>query len=225
MFAQIAPRYDRMNHVLSMNIDRCWRRDAVAALRPQAGDRILDVCTGTGDLAIEFWRRTRGQATVVAADFCREMLDVGRQKQQRMDIPPSLLQFVEADALNLPLKSDSFDIVAVAFGLRNVADTRGGLTEMIRVCRPGGKVAVLEFSTPRRQPVKSLYRWYFKHVLPRIGQRLNRNRADAYEYLPSSVEQFPAYEDFIELMYQAGLSAAEFEPLTMGIATLYWGRK
>lgn len=225
MFGQIAPRYDRLNHILSLNIDRWWRRTTVARLRPREGDQILDVCSGTGDLAFAFWRRTRGRAQIVASDFCPEMLAVGREKQQRRNIAEDQLRFVEADALALPFSDNSFDIVTVAFGLRNVADTSAGLAEMVRVCRSGGRVAILEFSTPRRQPMKSLYGWYFRNVLPRIGQRLNRNQADAYEYLPQSVGEFPSYEQLAELMRTVGLRAVRFRPLTFGVATLYTGER
>ncbi len=225
MFGEIAPRYDRMNHILSWQIDRWWRRACVRKLRPQPGNRILDVCTGTGDLAVAFWRQTRGKSQIVAADFCAPMLKIGREKQKRLGISPGALEFVEADAMQLPFPDDSFHIVTVAFGLRNVADTTRGVAELVRVCRPGGQVAVLEFSTPRRQPIKSAYLWYFRNILPRIGQALNRNGNAAYEYLPQSVGEFPAYEEFAALLTGAGLRKVRFQPLTLGIATLYTGQK
>jgi demethylmenaquinone methyltransferase/2-methoxy-6-polyprenyl-1,4-benzoquinol methylase len=153
------------------------------------------------------------------------MLDEGRAKQRRRGVPETSLRFVEADAMDLPFADETFDVVAVAFGLRNIADPARGLAEMARVCRPGGQVAVLEFTTPRRQPIRSLYRFYFRRVLPRLGQWFNRNAAAAYEYLPSSVDQFPAYEDLAQLMRASGLIQVRFRPLTMGIATLYLGSK
>jgi demethylmenaquinone methyltransferase/2-methoxy-6-polyprenyl-1,4-benzoquinol methylase len=224
MFGEIAPHYDRMNHLLSMNVDRYWRSWTVRKLVPQAGEPILDVCTGTGDLAIAFQRATGGQSEIVAADFCPEMLEIGRRKQAHAGIGPELT-FVEADAQDLPFEDGRFAIVSVAFGLRNVADTKHGLAEMARVCRPGGQVAVLEFSTPRWQPLRGMYLLYFRHVLPRIGQRLARNQSEAYEYLPATVAQFPEGEALAEMMRGVGLRNVKYWPLTLGIATLYVGRK
>jgi len=224
MFGEIAPHYDRMNHLLSLNVDRYWRSWTVSKLAPQPGEPILDVCTGTGDLAIGFQRATGGKSEIVAADFCRQMLEIGRRKQERAGIGPELT-FIEADAQNLPLESDRFAIVSVAFGLRNVADTNRGLAEMTRVCRPGGQVAVLEFSTPRMQPLRAMYLVYFRHVLPRIGQFLARNHSDAYEYLPATVAQFPDGEQLAERMRSVGLKNIKYWPLTFGIATLYVGKK
>lgn len=224
MFSQIAPRYDRMNHLLSMNVDRWWRRCAVRSVPPQGEAPILDVCTGTGDLALAYYRYSNGRVPIVAADFCPEMLEIGEQKKRRVGADGKLT-FVEADAQRLPFDGGQFQIVCVAFGLRNVQDTDQGLREMVRVCRPGGRVAVLEFSMPRRQPMRGLYGFYFRHVLPRVGQMLARNQFDAYSYLPDSVGQFPEGEALTERMRAAGLQAARFKPLTFGIATLYVGEK
>lgn len=224
MFGEIAARYDRMNHLLSLQVDRYWRWTTVRRLRPVPGEPILDVCTGTGDLAIAFHRATKGRSPIVAADFCPQMLDVGRSKQARLGIGPELT-FLEADLEQLPLRDDQFSIVAVAFGLRNVSDPDRGLAEMVRVCRPGGQVAVLEFSTPRWQPLRAVYLFYFHHVLPRIGQLLARNGSAAYEYLPATVAQFPDGEALAERMRAAGLADVRYWPLTCGIATLYIGRK
>jgi demethylmenaquinone methyltransferase/2-methoxy-6-polyprenyl-1,4-benzoquinol methylase len=224
MFAEIAAHYDRMNHLLSLQVDRYWRWATVRRLRPVPGEPILDVCTGTGDLALAFHRATGGRSPIVAADFCPQMLEVGRAKQARLGIGPEL-SFVEADAQQLPWDDNQFAIVAVAFGLRNVADTDRGLAEMVRVCRPGGQVAVLEFSTPRWQPLRAVYLFYFHHVLPRIGQLLARNGSAAYEYLPATVAQFPEGEALARRMQAAGLGDVRFWALTGGIATLYIGRK
>ncbi len=222
MFGAIAPRYDRMNHLLSMNIDRYWRWRTVRKVRP-VGDRpILDLCTGTGDLALAFSRYTKGKTPVVAADFCRPMLSIGRKKlEQRSDCGP--VEFVEADAQQLPFADNRFQVVAVAFGLRNVADTDRGLRQMVRVCCDGGRVAVLEFSLPRRQPMRALYGWYFRHVLPRLGQWLARNQHEAYEYLPQSVGEFPQGEALATRMRHAGLKDVTITPLSLGVATLYIG--
>jgi demethylmenaquinone methyltransferase/2-methoxy-6-polyprenyl-1,4-benzoquinol methylase len=224
MFGEIAPYYDRMNHLLSLNVDRYWRWWTVKKLQPAPGEPILDVCTGTGDLAIAFQRATGGKSEIMATDFCREMLEIGRRKQAQTKIGTEL-SFVEADAQNLPFESDRFAIVSVAFGLRNVADTNRGLSEMTRVCRPGGQVAVLEFSTPRWQPLRGIYLLYFRYVLPRIGQLFARNNSDAYEYLPATVAQFPDGEALAERMRGVGLRNVKYWPLTFGIATLYVGRK
>src|SRR5688572_28304653 len=141
MFAGIAPKYDRMNHLLSMNIDRYWRWRTVRSVRPVPDEPILDICTGTGDLAFAFYKATRGKAPIVAADFCREMLEIGEKKKNKTGVNGQLT-FVEADAQRLPFPDNHFQIVSVAFGLRNVADTDLGLREMTRVCQPGGRVAV-----------------------------------------------------------------------------------
>jgi demethylmenaquinone methyltransferase/2-methoxy-6-polyprenyl-1,4-benzoquinol methylase len=222
MFGEIAPKYDRMNHLLSMNVDRYWRWKAVRKLAPNQNDPILDVCTGTGDLAFSFSKYTDGKAPVIGSDFCYEMLEVGKQKNSKRNQDVS---FVEADAQNLPFEDDHFQVVSAAFGLRNVSDTDLGLREMTRVCKPGGKVAVLEFSVPRYQPIKGMYGWYFRNVLPKIGQMLARNDSSAYNYLPDSVGEFPSYGKLTERMLSAGMSSAEFYPLTFGIATLYIGVK
>ncbi|MEX2173935.1 MAG: bifunctional demethylmenaquinone methyltransferase/2-methoxy-6-polyprenyl-1,4-benzoquinol methylase UbiE [Pirellulaceae bacterium] len=224
MFGEIAPSYDRMNHLLSLNTDRYWRWWTVRKLAPVPGEPILDVCTGTGDLALAFRRATGGKSEIVAADFCPEMLEIARRKAQRSGIGPELT-FVEADAQILPFEADRFAIVSVAFGLRNVADTDRGLAEMARVCRPGGQVAVLEFSSPRWQPLRGMYLWYFKHILPRVGQFLARNSSSAYEYLPATVAQFPDGEALAERMRGVGLKNIKYWPLTGGIATLYVGKK
>ncbi len=224
MFGAIAPRYDRMNHLLSMNVDRYWRWRTVRKVRPEGTDPILDICTGTGDLAFALLKRTCGKTPVVAADFCPEMLEVGRRKQAHV-AHAEQISFVEADAQALPFETNTFQIVSVAFGLRNVADTDQGLREMTRVCGPKGRVAVLEFSMPRWQPMKGLYGWYFRNVLPRIGQWLAKNDHAAYSYLPESVSEFPEGPALVKRMEAAGLANVRYYPLTMGIATLYVGVK
>jgi len=224
MFGEIAPKYDFMNHLLSMNVDRYWRWFTVRKVRPVGNDPILDICTGTGDLALAFYKNTQGNTAIFGADFCREMLDVAEQKKRRAGINGHVT-FLEADAQKLPFKDDRFQIVSVAFGLRNVADTDQGLREMTRVCRAGGKVAVLEFSMPCWQPMKGMYGFYFRHVLPQLGQRLARNDQDAYKYLPSSVSEFPSGEALAQRMRDAGLAEVSFYPMTLGVATLYVGVK
>jgi demethylmenaquinone methyltransferase/2-methoxy-6-polyprenyl-1,4-benzoquinol methylase len=229
MFGRIAGRYDLLNHLLSLGIDRYWRSRTVRLVPPnsQSGVQalpILDVCTGTGDLALAYDRAARGQTAIVAADFCTEMLAIGRQKAERAGAD-GRITFLEADAQNLPLATGAFQIVCVAFGLRNVSDTNRGLAEMVRVAAPGGRVAVLEFSSPSRQPLKSIYGWYFRHILPRIGRLFARESGDAYEYLPQSVGEFPQGEALCQRMRDAGLADVRGYPLTFGVATLYVGTK
>ena len=224
MFAEIADNYDRMNHLLSMNVDKYWRWRTVQIVPPTGDSPILDVCTGTGDLALAYYQAAQGKVQVEATDFCPEMLAIGEQKKAKRGINGQL-RFQEADTQQLPFEDDQFQIVSVAFGLRNVADTDLGLKEMTRVCRPGGKVAVLEFSQPSRQPIKGAYQFYFKHILPRIGQTLAKNKQDAYKYLPESVGEFPHGDALAERMRQAGLRDVFYRPLTFGVATLYVGTK
>jgi demethylmenaquinone methyltransferase / 2-methoxy-6-polyprenyl-1,4-benzoquinol methylase len=223
MFGEIAPRYDLLNHLLSMGIDIYWRWRTVRKVPPSDASPILDLCTGTGDLALAYYQAGGGQTPVVGADFCHPMLVVGHDKARLAKADQ--VTFIEADAQNLPFPDNSFQIVSVAFGLRNVTDTDRGLGEMLRVCRSGGKIAVLEFSIPGWQPFRAIYGWYFRHVLPRIGQLLARNRQDAYHYLPESVGEFPCGEALAERMRKAGASEVRYFPLTLGIATLYVGTK
>lgn len=224
MFGQIAGRYDFLNHLLSLGIDHYWRWRTVRLVAPSGPLPILDVCTGTGDLALAYDRAAGGKTAIVAGDFCLPMLEIGRKKAVKIGAD-SRIKFIEADAQALPLDSNAFQIVCVAFGLRNVADTDRGLAEMSRVCAPGGHVAVLEFSTPTWQPFKAFYGWYFRNVLPRIGRLFARESGDAYEYLPTSVGEFPQGEALAERMRAAGLGEVRRYPLTLGVATLYVGKK
>jgi demethylmenaquinone methyltransferase/2-methoxy-6-polyprenyl-1,4-benzoquinol methylase len=223
MFAEIAPRYDFLNHLLSLGTDLYWRKRTVRKVPPQGEGPILDVCTGTGDLALAYRRAAKNGTAVVGADFCHPMLVIGRGKAARKR--SGGVTFVEADAQRLPFGDNVFQIVSVAFGLRNISDTDRGLAEMVRVCRPGGRIAILEFSLPRRQPFRFVYGLYFRHVLPRLGQWLARNRHGAYDYLPASVGEFPSGEVLAERMRAAGAGRVEYYPLTLGVATLYVGTK
>lgn len=225
MFGEIARRYDLLNHLLSLGIDRAWRRRTVRLVPPAEDPApILDVCTGTADLAMAYWRASRKSTRIVGADFCRPMLAVAREKCRRAGAADPVT-LVEADAEQLPFPDDTFQIVCVAFGLRNVSDTDRGLVEMTRVCRPGGRVAILEFSMPTLWPIGAIYAWYFHRVLPWIGQSLARNRQSAYNYLPDSVRSFPQAEALTQRMRAAGLARVEYHPFTFGIATLYLGTK
>ncbi len=231
MFGEISGRYDFMNHVLSGGTDFYWRWRTVRRVAPNGDAPILDVCSGTGDLAIAYWKKARGQVRVVGTDFTHEMLVIANQKASKLPAiatdkqPPPTLSFLEADTQHLPFADDQFQIVSVAFGLRNVASTLDGLKEMTRVCRPGGRVTVLEFSMPTNRIFGAVYRWYFRNVLPRIGQLLSRNNEAAYNYLPQSVSQFPQGDELAGMMREAGLIETSWTPLTFGIATLYVGTK
>tara|TARA_R110002049_G_scaffold72490_1_gene187016 strand:+ start:132199 stop:132963 length:765 start_codon:yes stop_codon:yes gene_type:complete len=222
MFRQIAPRYDAMNHLLSLNIDRYWRSQAVKRLRVRNDQPILDTCTGTGDLAIAIAKKVPENVEVVGSDFCYAMLEIARDKR---DERTKGVNFLEADSQALPFPTDTFQCVTVAFGLRNVADTDQGLREMARVCAPGGQVMVLEFSRPSLLGLRQLYGFYFSHVLPRVGQFFARNNKSAYEYLPQSVAQFPDGQALADRMTDAGLIDVKFTPMTIGVATIYEGTK
>jgi demethylmenaquinone methyltransferase/2-methoxy-6-polyprenyl-1,4-benzoquinol methylase len=224
MFASIAGKYDFLNHLLSLNIDKSWRRFTTRTVPPEPGVPILDCCTGTADLALEYDRASGGQCPVVGSDFCREMLVIGRKKVKKAHAEERIT-LVEGDTQKLPAPDNTFGVVTVAFGLRNVSDTVRGIDEMIRVARPGGKVAILEFSKPRASLPRKAYYFFFKKVLPKVGQTISPNRHDAYSYLPQSVMQFPDGEDMLTLLEQRGLVDTRQYPLTFGIATLYVGTK
>lgn len=232
MFGEISPRYDFLNHLLSGGADWYWRRRTVRTVRPVGDAPILDVCSGTGDLAIAYWKRGGRAAPVIGTDFAHPMLQLAnakfaklRSSAVRPGMQEAATMFLEADTLQLPFASDRFQIVSVAFGLRNVRHTERGLREMVRVCRPGGKVVVLEFSMPSNRVLRAVYGLYFRHVLPRIGQLFARSRAAAYSYLPASVSDFPQGAELAELMTRCGLACVSYKPLTFGIATLYYGEK
>jgi demethylmenaquinone methyltransferase/2-methoxy-6-polyprenyl-1,4-benzoquinol methylase len=207
-----------------MNVDKYWRRRTVQLVPAEGEAPILDLCTGTGDLAFAYHKATQGRVPIVAADFCREMLVLGHRKKSAHGVNGEI-QFVEADAQHLPFESNHFQIACVAFGLRNVTDTDRGLAEMTRVVRAGGRVAVLEFSKPTWPPFSWGYAFYFRHVLPRLGQLFAQNDSEAYEYLPASVGEFPAGVALAERMRAAGLTSVWFRPLTFGISTIYVGTK
>ncbi len=224
MFASIAGRYDLLNHLLSFNIDRSWRRFTTRCVPPVPGVPVLDCCTGTADLALEYHRAGKGLSPVIGSDFCREMLQLGHRKVQDAGASKNIV-LVEGDTQRLPLPGDTFGVVTVAFGLRNVRDTTRGIDEMIRVARPGGTVAILEFSRPRGKILGGLYLAFFRQILPRVGQALAPNGQGAYHYLPASVLQFPDGEDMLALLVSRGLTSVRQHPLTCGIATLYTGVK
>jgi demethylmenaquinone methyltransferase/2-methoxy-6-polyprenyl-1,4-benzoquinol methylase len=222
MFGHIAPSYDFLNHFLSLNVDRYWRWRATRIAPPDGDAPILDVCTGTGDLALAYDRAAAGALRIIGTDFCHPMLVRARNKSRQAH---DRLRFLEADTQRLPFSSNTFQITCVAFGLRNVTDTDRGLAEMVRVTRPGGRVVILEFSQARHWLFGRLYQAYFHYVLPLLGQAISRSKDNAYRYLPASVRQFPDGEALAERLRRHGLDAVRFHPLTFGIATLYVGRK
>jgi len=224
MFGAIAPTYDLLNHLLSLNIDKYWRWRTTRLVPPDGDAPILDLCTGTGDLALAYDRASGRRVPIVGADFCHEMLLPARQKTHRQRAAERI-RFVEADAQRLPFPDNHFQITTVAFGLRNVTDTDRGLAEMVRVTRPGGRVAILEFSQPRHWLFGRLYHWYFRYVLPFVGQLISRSKDNAYRYLPASVMEFPDGEALAERLRGHGLAEVRWYPFTFGIATLYVGRK
>ena len=229
MFGNIAHRYDLLNHLLSLNIDRYWRWRTTRLAPPRlpaAGPAapILDVCTGTGDLALAYDRAAKQRVPIVGADFCLPMLLPARAKTRRRQASERI-RYVQADTQQLPFPEDTFQLTAVAFGLRNVTDPERGLAEMVRVTRPGGRVAILEFSRPRHWLFGRLYRFYFRFVLPAVGQLISRSKDSAYNYLPASVLEFPDGEALAERLRGHGLTDVKWYPLTFGIATLYVGTK
>lgn len=222
MFNHIAPSYDFLNHLLSLNIDHYWRWRTTKLVPPRGSAPILDLCTGTGDLALAYERAAAGKVPIVGADFCHEML---RRAEYKANKAKAQVQFLEADAQRLPFPDNYFQISTVAFGLRNVTDTDRGIAEMVRVTQPGGRIAILEFSQPRGWIFARLYRFYFRHVLPMIGQIISRSKDNAYRYLPASVMEFPDGEAFAQRLRRHELEDVRWHPLTFGIATLYVGTK
>ena len=220
MFDAIARRYDTLNHLLSAGLDRRWRRLAIRALKLRPQDRLLDMCTGTADLAIAAVTSPAGApGDVVGIDFSGEMLRLGLAKVRAAGLA-ARVRLVRGDATRVPLPDDSVDAAAVAFGIRNVVDRDRGCREFARVLRPGGRLAVLEFGTPRWPGVKQVYQWYFRAVLPRIGGLISGN-SDAYAYLPASVGEFPAPDQFAAVLRAAGFSEVEWKSLTFGVVYLY----
>jgi demethylmenaquinone methyltransferase / 2-methoxy-6-polyprenyl-1,4-benzoquinol methylase len=221
MFDEIAPQYDTANHVLSMGMDRVWwnrtARHFDKTLR-RADAQIVDLCCGTADMTTALLqRRPPASASITAIDFSHEMIERGRRK-----LAGKPVLFIEADALRMPLTQASQDLVVSAFGFRNLADYAAGLREIRRVLKPGGEIGILDFSIPL-EPLGSLYRIYFKHVLPRIGGLISGSTS-SYEYLPASVERFPAPDEFRAMMQEAGFTNTVWQPYLFGIAGLWSGR-
>ncbi len=222
MFASIAGRYDLLNHLLSGNIDKRWRRLVAANLSPTLANpeaQILDVACGTGDLALTL--KESGVARIVGIDFCRPMLDLAATKAAKGN---SLLPFVEGDALSLPFADRSFEAATIAFGLRNLANVEAGIKELLRILKPGGSVVVLEFSKPNVPVLNSLFKFYFTKVLPRFGGWISGSKS-AYQYVPDSVTRFPDQNELAKMMRVAGFENVSFRNLTGGVAALHVGTR
>ncbi len=222
MFDDIAPTYDRLNHVLSFNIDRLWRRRVVRIVRRTGAKRILDMATGTGDLAIAMARRIRG-CTVCGADLSPEMLEEARRKIVRRGLDERIT-LTECDAEHIGLQAGSVDAATIGFGIRNFEHPERGLAELFRTIKSGGHLVILEFSNPRCRLVGWLYRFYSHRLLPIIGGAVSHNRA-AYEYLPDSVDKFPAPEEFMRMLEAAGFTEVNRRPQSFGIAQIYIAKR
>ena len=219
MFDNISPKYDLLNRLFSMGIDQGWRRKVVRMVGEEPVEHLLDVATGTADLAILGSLKAR---RVTGADISEGMLKLGREKVARRGLADRIT-LVQADSEALPFPDGTFDAVTVAFGVRNFEHLEQGVRDMVRVLRPGGRLFVLEFSRPRKAPFRQLFRFYFHRVMPSVGKAISRDSA-AYTYLPRSVDAFPEGADFEALLQRAGLTEVRSIPLTGGIATLYRGR-
>ncbi len=220
MFDRIAHRYDRLNFLLSAGFDRRWRARAVRELALTDRDAVLDMCTGTADLAIEAVTGRHGQARdVVGVDFAGEMLRLGLDKVRRGGLADRV-HLVRGDATQVPLPDGRFDAAMVAFGIRNVQDPEAATREFARVLRPGGRLAILEFGFPRIPGIRAAYRAYFKYLLPLVGRVMSKHD-EAYAYLPASVEQFPTPEAFAAMLRRHGFATVRTVPLTLGIVYLY----
>ena len=222
MFDDIAHRYDLLNRLLSFGIDRRWRRFAVSQLSIPPGGRVLDIATGTCDVALEVAANTDPSVTIVGEDFTQGMLVQGMQKLTASEHGARIM-LVNAPCEAIPHPDACFDGITIAFGIRNVDDRRAGLREMFRVLKPGGRVVILEFSNPRSELFRKLYYMYFQKVLPAIGGFLSKR--SAYQYLPDSVLEFPNQEEFSGMMGDAGFTRLQYCDLTGGIATVYVGDK
>jgi demethylmenaquinone methyltransferase / 2-methoxy-6-polyprenyl-1,4-benzoquinol methylase len=222
MFAKIAGRYDLLNHLLSMNIDKRWRRLVANSLQStleRSEAQVLDVACGTGDLSFMIFES--GKARVVGIDFCRPMLEIANAKASKAGL---MVPFVEGDALELPFSDRTFEAATIAFGLRNLTSVETGFKELLRVLKPGGRVVVLEFSKSTTPVLRTVFRIYFTKILPMLGGLISGSRS-AYEYLPDSVGRFPDQEALARLMTQAGFEGVGFQNLTGGIAALHFGTR
>lgn len=221
MFNNISHRYDFLNHFLSLGIDRMWRATAIRLLKPLKPKQILDVATGTGDFAIQAMRLNPEKITGI--DISEGMLKVGRKKIERLKLSDRI-QLLSGDSENMQFPDSSFDAVTVGFGVRNFENLEKGLAEILRVLKPGAMLIVLEFSRPRKFPMRQLYNFYFKNILPGLGRLISSDKS-AYTYLPESVEVFPDGTDFENILRNVGFKETACKPLTFGISSIYMARK
>ncbi len=222
MFDHIAPTYDRLNHRLSWDIDRGWRRKAIAQLQPYSPQTVLDVATGTGDFALLAADMLRPRQ-LTGVDISEGMMEIGRQKVAQRGLQ-KMITFAKEDCLHLSFADDSYDAVTAAFGIRNFSDLDQGLREMCRVLRPGGHLSIVELTTPVSFPMKQLFRIYSHTVLPIYGRLISHDDS-AYSYLTRTIEAFPQGERMVDILHQAGFSQAQFKRLTFGICTMYLATK
>jgi demethylmenaquinone methyltransferase/2-methoxy-6-polyprenyl-1,4-benzoquinol methylase len=223
MFDAIAGRYDVLNHVLSAGIDRRWRARAIQSLKLTGSERVLDLCTGTGDLAIAAVRARPSAARVVGVDFSGAMLRVGHTKLRTARIDDRIAM-VQGDATRIPVAGASMDAVTIGFGIRNVEDMDAACAELHRVLKPGGRLAILEFAVPTLPVFSGLYGWYVRRVLPQIGRALSRNDS-AYAYLPASISAFATPDEFVKILRLAGFREISPIPLMLGSVILYTARR
>ena len=222
MFDNIAPTYDRLNHRLSWDIDKGWRRKAIGQLKPYNPKTMLDIATGTGDFAI-LAAQMLNPTRLIGTDISEGMMEIGRQKVEQAGLS-EIISFAKEDCLNLSYQDESFDAVTAAFGIRNFADLDGGLSEMCRVLRKGGHLSIVELTTPVKFPMKQLFRVYSHTVLPVYGRLISKDNS-AYSYLTKTIEAFPQGEQMVGIMKKAGFSEARFKRLTFGICTMYFATK
>ncbi len=222
MFDNIAPKYDFLNHFLSMNIDKIWRRKSIRLLKSEKPQLILDVATGTGDFAFEIYKRLKPKK-IIGIDISEGMLKVGEEKIKKRNLT-EYIEFRKGDSENLDFEDNYFDAVTVAFGVRNFENLQKGLAELFRVLKPSGKLIVLEFSQPDKFPIKQFYGFYSKYILPFFGKLFSKDKS-AYIYLPESVNAFPYGEKFIQFLKNAGFKSAQYKKFSFGISSVYFAEK
>jgi len=221
MFDNISHKYDFLNHFLSMGIDKLWRKKAIKIIGKNAPKQILDIATGTGDFAIEALRISPKKVT--GLDISKGMLEMGREKIKKKGLD-QYIELIHGDSEDLPFETEHFDAITVGFGVRNFENLEKGLGEMLRVLKPGGTAAILEFSKPKKFPVKQSFNFYSKHIIPKIGRSISKDSA-AYTYLPESVEAFPEGQNFIDILEKVGYKDTSSVLVSGGIATIYIGTK
>lgn len=221
MFNSISGKYDFLNHLLSFGIDILWRKKAVQILRKNQPKLILDIATGTADFAIE--ALSLKPKKIIGIDISEGMLSVGREKLIKRNLTDKI-ELLVGDSETLPFKDNLFDAIIVSFGVRNFENLEKGLSDMLRVLKPGGKIVILEFSKPKSFPFKQIYQFYFRWILPKIGKLISKDRA-AYTYLPDSVEAFPDGDNFLQILNKIGFQKSQCTPLTLGISSIYSGSK